>query len=153
LKHKLFNSALSDKIIGCAIDVHRNLGPGFLEKFYEEALCLELERKQIIFERQVHVTMNYLGRFIGNHRLDLIVEGSVVIEIKAVKDFEKIHFATTLSYLKASRLPVALLLNFNTPTLSIKRFANSILRLNTETLNFGDTEKTIDFLRNEGRVP
>jgi len=123
-----------------------------MEKFYEEALCLELERKQLAFERQVLVTLRYFGRSIGCHRLDLIVEEAVIVELKAVKEFENIHFATTLSYLKASALPVALLLTFNTATLSIKRFANSVLRLNAETRKCGDAERVIDFLRREGQV-
>jgi GxxExxY protein len=145
----LVESKLTEKIIGCAISVHKALGPGFMEKFYEEALCTELERENIAFNRQVAISLAYRGKIIGRHRLDLLVNNTVVIELKAVKKLEKIHYAVTLSYLKASRVPVALLMNFNFPTLEIKRFANSIFRLNAETQNNGNAEEIIEFIRDE----
>lgn len=152
MARKLIRSELTDEILGCAIAVHKALGPGFLEKFYEEALCIELALKGLKFRRQMAVALVYREQNIGCHRLDLLVENCVIVELKATKKLEDIHYATTLSYLKATKAEVALLLNFNSPMLSIKRFANSILRLNTESLNNGNTEEIVKFLRENDRT-
>ena len=149
---KLINSELTEKILGCAISVHRALGPGLLEKFYEEAICVELQHQKLHYQRQVPVALNYRNRHIGYHRLDLLVENKVIVELKAVKEFEKMHYATTLSYLKVASADVALLLNFNSQALTIKRFANSILRLNTEARKGGNAEGLVEFLRNGERM-
>ena len=149
---KLMKPELTEKILGCAISVHKSLGPGLLEKFYEEALCIELQHQALRYQRQVPVSLSYRGRHIGYHRLDLLIEDQVIIELKAVKELEKIHYATTLSYLKVSRAPIALLLNFNSQTLTIKRFANSILKLNTEAPKGGSTDSLIEFIRHGERA-
>jgi GxxExxY protein len=150
MRDKLICSDLTEKIIGCAIQVHKVLGAGFLEKFYEEALCIELEGQGIRYRRQNQILLRYKGRNIGQHRLDLIVADKIVVELKAVKELEDIHFAIALSYLKASKLPVALLFNFNAPVLITKRFANTIFNtLNAESPNKGSAESIIEFLRNE----
>jgi GxxExxY protein len=112
---------LSRKIIGAAIQVHRALGPGFLESIYEEALKLELSRRRLYHESQKEIKIEYLDVAVGLHRLDLIVENKIIIELKAVKEFSDIHFAQLRSYLKATGLKVGLLLNFAKPTLDIKR--------------------------------
>ena len=117
----LVEAALSERIIGCCIKVHRNLGPGFLEKLYEEALGLELTKVGLSYERQKAVTILYDGKPIGEHRLDILVENRVVLELKAAKGIEDIHLATARSYLKATNLPLALVVNFAKPTLEIKR--------------------------------
>jgi GxxExxY protein len=148
----LVKPELTEKILGCAISVHKSLGPGFLEKFYEKALCVELHHRKLRYERQLPVSLRYRGQHIGYHRLDLFIEGQVIVELKAVKELDRIHYSTALSYLKVSRAPVALLLNFNSPTLSIKRFANSILNLNTETQKDGNAEKIVEFLKHEGEA-
>jgi GxxExxY protein len=101
--------------------VHQELGPGFLESVYEEALGVELTRLQIRFERQVVVPIQYREVKVGEHRLDLIVERQNVVELKTVLGFEPIHFAITRSYLKATRLELGLLLNFAALTLQVKR--------------------------------
>jgi GxxExxY protein len=101
--------------------VHRALGPGFLEKVYEEALCLELTKAGLKYERQKIVTIFYEGKPVGEHRLDLLVENLVVIELKAVSGIEDIHLATARSYLKATALQLAVVVNFAKPTLEIKR--------------------------------
>ena len=116
--------ALSKEIIGAAIEVHRQLGPGFLEKIYEEALKVELGRNNLSFEFQKEIEVEYVGVVVGTHRLDLIVEDKVIIELKAVKKFEDIHFAQLRSYLKATDTKIGLLLNFARPTLEIKRIVN-----------------------------
>jgi len=115
---------LSRKIIGAAIEVHAALGPGFLETIYEEAFKLELEEHGLNYEAQKEIKIEYLGVQIGTHRLDLIVENKIVVELKAVKELNEIHFAQLLSYLKASGIKVGLLLNFAKPKLEIRRVVN-----------------------------
>ena len=112
---------LSHRIIGAAIEVHRELGPGFLEHIYEEALKIELSEHDLTFESQKEIIINYLGTEVGSHRLDLLVENKIIVELKAVKEFNDIHFAQLRSYLKATGLKVGLLLNFAKPTVEIKR--------------------------------
>ncbi len=112
---------LSGKIIGAAIRVHTELGPGFLESIYEEALCFELESIGLRFQRQLLVPVIYRGRIVGEHRLDLLVENAVVVELKTVTGFDPIHFSTVRSYLKATNCELGLLLNFAAPTLQVKR--------------------------------
>jgi GxxExxY protein len=118
---EFIHSALSEQIIGCGIRVHKALGPGFLEKIYEEALCIELTKAGLGFERQRLIIVAYEGQPIGEHRLDLLVESKVVVELKSCKGIEDIHLATARSYLKATRLELALVINFARPTLDIKR--------------------------------
>jgi len=112
---------MTSQVIGCAIAVHRELGPGFLEAVYEEALSIEFRNQQIGFERQKPLSIFYQNHKVGEHRLDFLVEGSLIVELKAVTTFEDIHFAVVRSYLKASNLQDALLLNFAATKLGIKR--------------------------------
>jgi len=112
---------LSRKIIGAAIEVHRVLGPGFLENIYEEALKLELQKRSILYDSQKEIKIEYLGDQVGLHRLDMVVANEIIVELKAVKELSDIHLAQLLSYLKAANLKVGLLLNFSKPTLEIKR--------------------------------
>lgn len=112
---------LTDQILAAAIRVHRQLGPGFLESIYEEALCLELEASKLTFERQKSVEVRYRDKVIGIHRLDLLVESRVIVELKAIKGFEPIHFSVVRSYLKAIELETGLLINFHAVPLAIKR--------------------------------
>ena len=112
---------LRDRIIGGAIRVHTDLGPGFLESIYEEALAVELRHIGLQFERQKPVPLFYRGEPIGEHRVDLLVERAVVVELKAIAALEKVHFAIVRSYLKALGLTDALLVNFATTRLTIKR--------------------------------
>ncbi len=112
---------LTERVIGCAIAVHRTLGPGFLESLYERALELELRKKGLLVESQKLVPVYYDGDCIGEHRLDLLVENLVVVELKAIRALEDVHFAQVRSYLKACGLKHGLLLNFSTMPLTIKR--------------------------------
>ena len=112
---------LSGKIIESAIMVHRELGPGFLESIYESAMKVALRHCGIAYESQKEVTIVFEGEEVGVHRLDLLIEGEIVVELKAVKTLENIHFAQVKSYLKATGLHVGLLVNFNAPTLIVKR--------------------------------
>ena len=112
---------LTSRIIRAAIAVHRHLGPGFLEAIYEEAMCIELDDTGIAYERQRAIPLTYRGRPIGEHRLDLLVGGRVVVELKAIAALDKIHFAVVRSYMKAVGCEVGLLLNFATMPLTVKR--------------------------------
>jgi GxxExxY protein len=115
---------LSKAIIGAAIKVHKELGPGFLESIYEEALKVELSEANLNFEYQKEIKIEYHGKEVGNHRLDLVIEKEIIVELKAVKELADAHLAQLLSYLKATNLKVGLLLNFAKPTLEIKRVVN-----------------------------
>ena len=108
---------LAHRVIGAAIEVHRNIGPGFLESVYEEALCVELGLCEIPFSRQVPIGVDYKGRTVGEARLDLLVADNLVVELKAVEIIAPIHLAQVLSYLRATRLCLGLLINFNVSTL------------------------------------
>ena len=115
---------LSKRIIGAALEVHRELGPGFLENIYEEALKVDLNEHGLNFESQKEIEIEYLGVLIGTHRLDLVVEKKIIVELKAVNELADIHLAQLRSYLKATGLKVGLLLNFAKPTLQIRRVVN-----------------------------
>lgn len=108
---------LTRGVIGASIEVHRVLGPGFLESVYEEALCVELQLNEIPFARQVRVGLSYKGRRISEARIDLLVDARVVVELKAVERILPIHAAQVLSYLRATRISVGLLINFNVASL------------------------------------
>ena len=117
-------NALTEKIIGCAIQVHRELGAGLLESIYENALCLELETAGLRNQRQCAMPVLYRGRLIGEHRLDLLVEDAVVVELKSVERMDPIFSAQVLTYLRISGKKVGLLINFNARLLThgIQRF-------------------------------
>lgn len=115
---------LSNRIINSAIEVHKKLGPGFLESIYESALIIQLQKDGMKVETQKEVKIYYDEKEIGIHRLDIVVNNEIIIELKAVKDFEDSHFAQLLSYLKATGLKTGLLLNFAKAKLDIKRVVN-----------------------------
>ena len=115
---------LSSKIIRSAIEVHKKVGPGFMESIYEKALCVELRNRGINFEQQKEVKIYYDGQEVGLHRVDIVVEEEIIVELKAIKDFNDTHFAQLRSYLKATGLKVGLLLNFAKSKLEIKRVVN-----------------------------
>lgn len=115
---------LTNQIIGCAIRVHRTLGPGFLESVYENALAIELEQAGISFTRQLQVDLIYAGRTVGVHRLDMLVDDKVIVELKAKDQIAEADKATTLSYLKATKKSLALIINFGKPKIDIKRLGN-----------------------------
>ena len=118
---KLEHEDLTEKIIKAAIDVHRRLGPGFLEAIYENALIIELQKRGLKVEQQVEVAIEYDGVEVGRHRLDLLVEDTIVVELKAIKNLEDIHFAIVKSYLRSVGKEHGLLLNFAKVTLEPKR--------------------------------
>jgi len=115
------NRELTDRIIAAAIRAHKEPGPGLLELMDEEALAVELAASGLSFERQKLLPIFYREFLIGEHRLDLLVEQTVVVELKAISALEDSHFAIVRSYLKAANLSDALLLNFAAPRLAVKR--------------------------------
>src|SRR6266404_3160856 len=123
---EVHNKALTDRIIAAAIRVHRELGPGFLESVYEEALAVEFALSGIQFVRQKPIALFYKDHQIGEHRLDFLVEDQIVVELKAISALEDIHFAIGRSYLKAMNLQDGLLLNFASAPLTIKRFCREL---------------------------
>jgi GxxExxY protein len=112
---------LSARIIEAAIAVHRALGPGFLESIYHNALRVALRQGGIVYENKKKVRIYFEGVQVGVHFLDLLVDGQIVVELKAVSDLEAVHFAQVRSYLSATGLRVGLLMNFNASTLLVKR--------------------------------
>ncbi|MBI3578442.1 MAG: GxxExxY protein [Ignavibacteriales bacterium] len=114
---------LAHEVIGAALEVHKRLGPGFLESVYEEALCIELNLRNIPFERQVPIDVEYKGRMMGQGRIDMLIDKLLIVELKAVEALAPVHTAQTISYLKATGKNLALLVNFNVSVLKdgIKR--------------------------------
>jgi GxxExxY protein len=113
--------ALSKNILEAALAVHKALGPGFVEPVYQKAMEVALSHRCIGFARQKKVRIVFEEEEVGLHRVDLIVGAEIIVELKAIKGFEDIHYAQVKSYLKATGLHVGLLLNFNAPVLVIKR--------------------------------
>ena len=118
---ELEHEELIEKIIAAAINVHKSLGPGFLESVYEKALSIEFEACNIPYQKQWEIPITYKNQEIGKHRLDMFVINRVVVELKAIKEVTNEHFAIVRSYLKAVRQKHGLILNFSRSTLEIKR--------------------------------
>jgi len=112
---------ISQRVIRCAFDVSNSLGAGFLEKIYENALCIELEKNGLKFHAQKPITVRYKGFNIGEYVADIVVEDKLLLELKAVSAFSSSHDAQLINYLKATKMSVGLLLNFGRPKLGIKR--------------------------------
>jgi GxxExxY protein len=122
------HNEITEQIIGACIEIHRQLGPGLLESVYEECLCHELSVRGIRFERQKPLPIRYKTVLLEcGYRLDLVVEGMIIVELKTVEQLLPIHEAQLLTYLKLSSLTLGLLINFNVPVLKngIKRIANN----------------------------
>ena len=114
------DKALTQKIIGCAYQVHNTLGAGFLEKVYENALKIELEQTGLAVKQQQPINVHYQGRVIGEYYADLWVENRVIIELKAVRALDKIHEVQLVNYLTATGINTGLLLNFG-PSVQVRR--------------------------------
>jgi GxxExxY protein len=118
---------LTGQVIGAAIEVHKNLGPGLLESVYETCLCVELDKRNIPYERQKEIQIEYKGTIVDcGFRSDLIVDDRLIVELKAQDNLLPIHEAQLLTYLKLMNIKVGLLINFNVVVLKdgIKRLAN-----------------------------
>ena len=121
----LRDEEITGRILEAAIEVHRELGPGLLESAYEECLCRELAINGVPFERQREIPVMYKGKEVpSTYRIDLLVNGTVVVELKSVEILLKVHEAQLLTYMRMGRFPVGLLINFNVPVLKdgIRRF-------------------------------
>jgi GxxExxY protein len=121
----LAKKELTEEVIGAAIDVHRELGPGLLESAYEECLCRELLNRELRFERQKALPVVYKGEIVDcSYRLDIVVEGEVIVELKSVESLIKLHEAQMLTYLRLSGISIGLLINFNVVRLTdgLRRF-------------------------------
>lgn len=118
---KLLYEDLSNSIINSAIEVHKNLGSGFLEKVYEKALIYELNQKNIKIDIQKSIDVHYKNIVIGKFTPDLIVDDKIIIELKALSTIESTHISQVLNYLKATNMEVGILLNFGRERLEIKR--------------------------------
>ena len=112
---------LTEVVIQCVIQVHKKLGPGFLESIYRKALVVELRSHGLRVETEKEVVITYEGQEVGRHRLDIVVAGERIVELKTVEDLSKAHYAQVRSYLKATGLNVALLVNFATPMADYRR--------------------------------
>src|SRR5262245_10753526 len=111
------DTTTTDRIIGCAIEVHTYLGPGLLESVYESALCVEFKSRRLPFKRQLGIPLYSKGELLSEHRTDLIVDDKVIVEIKSVDRLAPIHVAQMLTYLRVASLQVGLILNFNSETM------------------------------------
>ena len=117
-------SELTSKILGCAMKVHSTLGNGFQELIYQRALEIEFRKKNLTYNREFEMPIYYDGIQIGTRRVDFLVEGKISVEIKAVIELEKVHYAQAINYLEAYNLEVGLLINFGSVSLQYKRFEN-----------------------------
>ncbi|MCF7823306.1 MAG: GxxExxY protein [Candidatus Marinimicrobia bacterium] len=129
----ILHKELSDKIIELAIEVQKELGAGFLERVYENSLIVALQDENLFVEQQKHLDVYFRGRLVGNYIADLVVDGKVIIEIKAIETLVKVHYAQMINYLKATNIEVGYLLNFGQLPLQFKRLVklNDIDATNT----------------------
>ncbi len=119
---------VTQKVIGASMTVHRNLGGGnFTENIFQRALLLELKESGLVCESEKELPVYYKGSLIGKKRVDIFVNGQILVELKAVHQFEKIHFNQVINYLKVFNIEVGLLINFGTDSLQVKRFVNNHL--------------------------
>jgi len=116
---------LTYKIIGCAMEVHKHLGNGFQEVFYQSALAIEMQMQGIAYNREQEMSLQYKGHDIGTRRVDFFVENKIMVEIKALIDLEDVHLAQAMNYVEAYNLEIGLLINFGAKSLQHKRVHNN----------------------------
>ena len=124
MQDEIIHRKLSYQVMQAVFEVHNTLGPGYLEKVYEEALAVELELLNIPFERQKEITVIYKGHRVGQHRLDFVIDGKIVLELKSVSTLANVHKKQVLSYVKATDLRLGILVNFATLRVQSERIAN-----------------------------
>ena len=129
MQEQYAHSDLTGKIIGCAMEVHRQLGTGFLEVIYARALRIEMAHNGLTFDPEHDLQIFYKGEVIGKRRVDFFVESTVMVEIKAVVALDDVHLAQAINYLEASHSEIGLLLNFGAKSLEFKRVINQNRRL------------------------
>ncbi len=118
---------LTRKIIGCSMEVHKDLGNGFQEVIYQRALKIEMEVMGLVFEREMEMQIYYRGREIGTRRVDFFVENKIMVELKAVIRLEDVHLAQAMNYLEVYKMEIGLLINFGARSLEFKRVHNNKL--------------------------
>lgn len=121
IKEQYPESELTGKIIGCAMEVHKQLGNGFQEVIYQRALAIEMNNQRLEFSREHEMEIFYKGEHIGIRRVDFFVEGKIMVELKAVIRLEDVHLAQAINYLEAYKMEVGLLINFGGRSLQFKR--------------------------------
>ena len=121
IDERYLHSALTAKIIGCAMEVHSIIGNGFQEVIYQRALAIEMEMNGLSFQREFEMDIFYKGHHLGRRRVDFFVEGKVMVEMKAVLALDDAHLAQAINYLEAYNLEIGLLINFGSPHLEFKR--------------------------------
>jgi len=125
IKEEYKYSELTSKIIGCAMEVHNQLGNGFQEVIYQRALSIELQLQNIRHEREKEMPLQYKGHDIGTRRVDFFIEDKIILEIKAIKELEDVHLAQAINYLEAWKMEIGLLINFGNTRLQFKRVMKS----------------------------
>ncbi len=118
---EILHKELSYAVVGAAMEVHRELGPGFLEAVYQTALAYELTQRSIPFEEQKSLPVYYKDQLIGEYKADFVVDGKIILELKAISALNSAHQIQALHYLAATRLPLAILVNFGAASLETKR--------------------------------
>lgn len=124
IKDKAYYDSLTRLVISCAFKVSNTLGCGFLEKVYENSMALELSSAGLKTEFQKPITVYYQDKIVGEYTADLVVEDDILVELKAVKAIQDVHFAQCQNYLKATGLKLGLLINFGCPRVQVRRVAN-----------------------------
>jgi GxxExxY protein len=119
--------ALTEKIIGCAMKVHSTLRNGFQELIYQRCLAIEMEKQGLGFARELEMTIFYEGIDVGTRRVDFLVEGSIMVELKAIINLEDVHLAQAMNYIEAYKMEIGLLINFGSKSLQFKRVHNNKL--------------------------
>ena len=125
MKEEYKYSGITEKIIGCAMKVHRTLGNGFQEVIYQRALAIEMKKQGLEFSREKEMTIFYEGQEIGTRRVDFFVENKIMVELKALTQLEDVHMAQAINYLEAYSMEIGLLINFGSNSLQFKRLINS----------------------------
>ena len=123
--HELKHADITHRIIGCAINVHNNLGNGFQEVIYQRALAIEFDKIGLLFSREYEMPIFYDGNEIGTRRVDFFVQDKIMVELKAVSQLDDIHLAQAINYLEAYNMEVGLLINFGSKSLEYRRVINS----------------------------
>jgi GxxExxY protein len=124
IKDEYKYSAITERVIGCAMKVHNTLGNGFQEVIYQRALAIELSKAGLDFAREVEMPIHYDEQQIGTRRADFLVDGKILVELKAITGLEDVHIAQGLNYLEAYKLEICLLINFGSKKLEFKRLTN-----------------------------
>ncbi len=115
------DSELTGKIIGCAMEVHKDMGNGFQEVIYQRSLALEMTHQGLSFSREHEMDIYYKGAMVGTRRVDFLVEGKIMVELKAIIELEDVHLAQGINYLEAYNMEVGLLINFGSAKLQFRR--------------------------------